>query len=204
MILHLLHTPKKPRDHITPPTPNDIRLFLQIERVDLNCTIKSQSVFLTPNQILTKELRQDMRHRKELIRENVFGLGGNRDHLSACLAHMLYCIVLEEQYNLAYFFFKRIECARSNPTVDLPYGMFLTRLYRHIMEHYLILTMEFTMLLIGSCIYLLSNKHENPKVIMEKPVTLSHQQSPIITVDLHLAREMMVLLVLVTHLLPPT
>nr|GEV73530.1 pentatricopeptide repeat-containing protein [Tanacetum cinerariifolium] len=77
-----------------------------------------------------------MRHWEELIRENVFGLGGNRDHLPACLAHMLYCIVAEEQYNLAYFFVKRIECARSNPTANLLYGMFLTRLYRHIMEHY--------------------------------------------------------------------
>ncbi|GKB91712.1 hypothetical protein Tco_0963984 [Tanacetum coccineum] len=122
--------------HTYLPTPDDIRRFLQIERVDLNHTIKSQSVVLTPNQILTKELRQDMRHWEELIRENVFGLGGNRDHLPACLAHMLYCIVAEEQYNLAYFFVKRSECARSNPTDNLPYSMFLTRLYRHIMEHY--------------------------------------------------------------------
>ncbi|GJV05667.1 hypothetical protein Tco_1343323 [Tanacetum coccineum] len=30
----------------------------------------------------------------------------------------------------------KIECARSNPTANLPYGMFLTRLYRHIMEYY--------------------------------------------------------------------
>ncbi|GJW92592.1 zf-CCHC domain-containing protein [Tanacetum coccineum] len=122
--------------HTYLPTPDDIRRFLQIERVDLKGIIKSQSVVLTPNQILTKELRQDMRRWEELIRENVFGLGGNRDHLSACLAHMLYCIVAEEQYNLAYFFVKRIECARSNLTANLPYGMFLTRLYRHIMEHY--------------------------------------------------------------------
>ncbi|GJV60629.1 hypothetical protein Tco_1466729 [Tanacetum coccineum] len=122
--------------HTYLPTPDDIRRFLQIERVDLNRTIKSQSVVLTPNQILTKELRQDMRRWEELIRENVFGLGGNRDHLPACLAHMLYCIVAKEQYNLAYFFVKRIESARSNPTANLPYGMFLTRLYRHIMEHY--------------------------------------------------------------------
>ncbi|GKA23041.1 hypothetical protein Tco_0709003 [Tanacetum coccineum] len=58
------------------------------------------------------------------------------DHLSACLAHMLYCVVAEEQYNLAYFFVKRIECARANPTAKLLYGMFLTRLYLHIMEVY--------------------------------------------------------------------
>nr|GEW26498.1 hypothetical protein [Tanacetum cinerariifolium] len=55
-----------------------------------------------------------MKHWEELIRENVFGLGGHRDHLSASLAHMLYCIVAEEQYNPAYFFVKRIECARDN------------------------------------------------------------------------------------------
>ncbi|GJV56384.1 hypothetical protein Tco_1457389 [Tanacetum coccineum] len=99
-------------------------------------TIKSQTVTLTPNQILTKELSPDMKQWEELIRENVFGLGGHRDHLPACLAHMLYCVVAEEQYNLAYFFVKRIECARANLTANLPYGMFLTRLYRHIMEVY--------------------------------------------------------------------
>ncbi|GJR76984.1 hypothetical protein Tco_0089349 [Tanacetum coccineum] len=89
------------------PTPDDIRRLLELE-----CVME------------------------ELIRENVFRLGGHRDHLPACLAHMLYCVVAEEQYNLAYFFVKRIECARANPTANLPYGMFLTRLYRHIMEVY--------------------------------------------------------------------
>ncbi|GJT61468.1 hypothetical protein Tco_1005001 [Tanacetum coccineum] len=66
----------------------------------------------------------------------MFGLEGHRDRLPACLAHMLYCVVAEEQYNLAYFFFKRIECARATPTANLPYGMFLTRLYRYVMETY--------------------------------------------------------------------
>ncbi|GJU86423.1 hypothetical protein Tco_1293969 [Tanacetum coccineum] len=58
------------------------------------------------------------------------------DHLPACLAHMLYCVVAEEQYNLAYFFVKRIQCARYTPTANLPYGMFHTRLYRYVMEAY--------------------------------------------------------------------
>ncbi|GJS01326.1 hypothetical protein Tco_0317834 [Tanacetum coccineum] len=49
---------------------------------------------------------------------------------------MLYCVVAEEQYNLAYFFVKRIECARATLTANLPYSMFLTRLYRHVMETY--------------------------------------------------------------------
>ncbi|GJV13859.1 hypothetical protein Tco_1355400 [Tanacetum coccineum] len=77
-----------------------------------------------------------MKHWEELISENVFGLGGHRDHLPACLAHMLYCIVAEEQYNLAYFFVNRIESARATPTANLPYDMFLTRLFRYIMERY--------------------------------------------------------------------
>ncbi|GJW75559.1 hypothetical protein Tco_0134929, partial [Tanacetum coccineum] len=75
------------------PTPDDIRRLLELERV-----------------------------MEELIRENVFGLGGHRDHLPACLAHMLYCVVAEEQYNLAYFFVKRIKCARANPTANFHMG----------------------------------------------------------------------------------
>ncbi|GKA72161.1 hypothetical protein Tco_0778377 [Tanacetum coccineum] len=122
--------------HTDLPTPDDIRRFLQLNRVELNRTIKSQNVILTPNQILTKELSQDMKRWEELIRENVFRLGGHRDHLPASLAHMLYCIVAEEQYNLAYFFVKRIECARATPTANLPYHMFLTRLFRYVKEHY--------------------------------------------------------------------
>ncbi|GJW64666.1 hypothetical protein Tco_0116550 [Tanacetum coccineum] len=90
------------------PTLDDIRRLLELERVMVD----------------------------QLIRENVFGLEEHRDHLPACLAHMLYCVVTEEQFNLAYFFVKRIECARANPTANLPYGMFLTCLYRHIMEAY--------------------------------------------------------------------
>nr|GEX94123.1 hypothetical protein [Tanacetum cinerariifolium] len=64
-----------------------------------------------------------MKQWEELIRENVFELGGHRDRLPACLGHMLYCVITEEQYNLAYFFVKRIECARATITANLPYGI---------------------------------------------------------------------------------
>nr|GEU35764.1 DNA helicase Pif1-like protein [Tanacetum cinerariifolium] len=47
--------------HTDLSTPDDIHQFLQLDRVELNRTIKSQNVTLTPNQILTKELRQDMK-----------------------------------------------------------------------------------------------------------------------------------------------
>nr|GEX91833.1 synaptobrevin, longin-like domain protein [Tanacetum cinerariifolium] len=45
-------------------------------------------------------------------------------------------IKIELQYNLAYFFVKSIKSARATPKAHLPYGMFLTRLFRHVMEHH--------------------------------------------------------------------
>nr|GEY06654.1 pentatricopeptide repeat-containing protein [Tanacetum cinerariifolium] len=122
--------------HTKLPTPEEIHQILQFKRVDSNRIIKSKNVTLSPNQVLTKELRHDLKRWNELIYENVSGLGGHRDHLLACLAHILYCILAEQQYNLAYFFFKRIESARATPKADLPYGMFLTRLFQHVMEFY--------------------------------------------------------------------
>nr|GEV09169.1 hypothetical protein [Tanacetum cinerariifolium] len=49
---------------------------------------------------------------------------------------MLYCILAKEQYNLAYFFSKRIESTKDIPTANLPCDMFLTRLFRYVIEHY--------------------------------------------------------------------
>nr|GEY95080.1 pentatricopeptide repeat-containing protein [Tanacetum cinerariifolium]GEZ19445.1 pentatricopeptide repeat-containing protein [Tanacetum cinerariifolium] len=71
---------------------------------------------------------------EEIIRVNVFGIGGNQDHLPACLTHMLYCIVTEKPYNLAYFIAKRIEFLWSQPKLNLPYGTLLIRLFNHVME----------------------------------------------------------------------
>ncbi|GKA53189.1 retrovirus-related pol polyprotein from transposon TNT 1-94 [Tanacetum coccineum] len=47
---------------------------------------------------------------------------------------MLYCIVAEKQYNLAYFIAKRIENARATPKANLPYGMLLTRIFYYVMD----------------------------------------------------------------------
>ncbi|GKD56231.1 hypothetical protein Tco_1289618 [Tanacetum coccineum] len=60
--------------------------------------------------------------------------------LSAVLLELLSSLVLDEtseqQYNLDYFFFKRIKSARATPKAHLPYGMFLTRLFWHVIELY--------------------------------------------------------------------
>ncbi|GJS31716.1 hypothetical protein Tco_0492336 [Tanacetum coccineum] len=59
-----------------------------------------------------------------------------RRHLELEHVVVIFFVVAEEQYNLAYFFVKRIQCARDTPTANLPYGMFLTCPYRHVMETY--------------------------------------------------------------------
>ncbi|GJY93082.1 hypothetical protein Tco_0508864 [Tanacetum coccineum] len=47
---------------------------------------------------------------------------------------MLYCIETSTRYNLAFFVLKRIEKTRSKPKELLPYGMLLTRLFKHVMS----------------------------------------------------------------------
>ncbi|GJV85593.1 hypothetical protein Tco_1525491 [Tanacetum coccineum] len=186
--------------------PNDIRRILELERVMVDRTIKSQMVSLNPNQILTKELSPDMKQWEELIRENVFGLGGHRDHLPACLAHMLYYVVSEEQYNLAYFFVKRIQCARATPTVNLPYGMFLTRLYRHVMETYPHLDKGIYDIVDRVMRPLTLKKLDDLEVIVARHV-IPYLLHLLIIKACHLINTMMMmskLLVQVLHLLPPT
>ncbi|GKD50589.1 hypothetical protein Tco_1279565, partial [Tanacetum coccineum] len=109
--------------YIDLPNPDEIHQFLRFERVDSNRTIKNKHVTLTHNQVLTKEVREDLKHWEELIRENVFSLGGHWDHLPACLSHILYCILAEQQYDLAYLFVKQIESAKVNPKAHLPYAL---------------------------------------------------------------------------------
>ncbi|GJZ94683.1 reverse transcriptase domain-containing protein [Tanacetum coccineum] len=53
--------------------------------------------------------------------------GGHKDHISACLCHMLYCIETSTPYNLAFLILKRMEKTRFKPKELLPYGMLLTR-----------------------------------------------------------------------------
>ncbi|GJY81097.1 retrovirus-related pol polyprotein from transposon TNT 1-94 [Tanacetum coccineum] len=71
--------------------------------------------------------------------------GGHRDHVSACLCRMLYCTETSTPYNLAFFILKRMEKTQNKLKELLPYGMLLTRLFKHVMfdfpelaiDHYL-------------------------------------------------------------------
>nr|GEU89567.1 retrovirus-related Pol polyprotein from transposon TNT 1-94 [Tanacetum cinerariifolium] len=58
--------------------------------------------------------------------------GGHGDHVFACLCYMLYCIESSTPYNLVFFILKRMEKTRNKPKELLPYGMLLSRLFKHV------------------------------------------------------------------------
>ena len=49
-------------------------------------------------------------------------------------AHMLYCLVTEQHYNLAYFVARRIVNVKAHLDKAIPYGMLFTCLYRYVMS----------------------------------------------------------------------
>ncbi|GJZ33311.1 hypothetical protein Tco_0578747, partial [Tanacetum coccineum] len=72
-------------------------------------------------QVLTREIEPSLKPLEEIIRENVFCLGVNRDHVPTCLCFMLYCAIHSEKFNLAYYMAKRMEWVTKQARLLLPY-----------------------------------------------------------------------------------
>ncbi|GJY04178.1 retrovirus-related pol polyprotein from transposon TNT 1-94 [Tanacetum coccineum] len=124
--------PSKGRYKTTPPSPNVIKSLIQVPRQGQVTRNKNKkTIVVDKNKILSHEIQPHMKPWVDIIRENAICLGGHRDHLSACLCHMLYCIETSTPYNLAFFILKRMEKTRNKPKELLPYGMLLTRLFKH-------------------------------------------------------------------------
>ncbi|GJU60534.1 putative RNA-directed DNA polymerase [Tanacetum coccineum] len=118
-----------------PSSPRVIKSLIQISRQGQETRTKNKkTIVVGKNQILTREIQTHMKPWVEIIRENAICLGGHRDHVFACLCHMLYCIETSTPYNLAFFILKRMEKTRFKPKELLPYGMLLTRLFKHVVS----------------------------------------------------------------------
>ncbi|GJT61787.1 hypothetical protein Tco_1005320 [Tanacetum coccineum] len=118
-----------------PPSPDDIISSIRIDREGQVRRIRhEEEINVLECQILTREIVPTLKPLEEIIRENVFCLGGNQDHVPVCLCYMLYCVVHSEKFNLAYFMAKRIEWVTKQKRLILPYGMLLTRLFKLIMN----------------------------------------------------------------------
>ncbi|GKB27208.1 hypothetical protein Tco_0866609 [Tanacetum coccineum] len=130
-----ISVPSKVRYKTTPPSPNVIKSLIQVPRQgQVTRTKNKKTVYVDYNEILTREIQTHMKLRVDIIRENAICLGGHKDHVSACLCHMFYCIGTSTLYNLAFFILKRMEKTQNKPKELLPYGMLLTRLFKHVVS----------------------------------------------------------------------
>ncbi|GJR34020.1 pentatricopeptide repeat-containing protein [Tanacetum coccineum] len=104
----------------------------------LSVSVPSRGLYKTkpPSPRVIKSLIQVPRQGQETRTKNkkTIVVGGHRDHVFACLCHMLYCIETSTPYNLAFFILKRMEKTRFKPKELLPYGMLLTRLFKHVVS----------------------------------------------------------------------
>ncbi|GKE56033.1 hypothetical protein Tco_1495218 [Tanacetum coccineum] len=124
-----ISAPSKGRYKTTPPSPKVIKSLIQVTR-----TKNKKPIVVDKNKILTREIQPHTKPWIDIIRENAICLGGHRDHVSAYLCHMLYHIKTSTPYNQAFFILKRIEKTRNKPKKLLPYGMLLTRLFKHVVS----------------------------------------------------------------------
>ncbi|GJY37044.1 hypothetical protein Tco_0422422 [Tanacetum coccineum] len=93
--------------------------------------VKGKPVVIDPFQMVLSELKLDFKKWETILSENVISLTGNKDHPNACLSYMLYCLTIRKQFNLAYIA-KRMESVTKSNVMALPYGMLLTRLFKHV------------------------------------------------------------------------
>ncbi|GJW14610.1 hypothetical protein Tco_0018743 [Tanacetum coccineum] len=130
-----ISVPSKDCYKTTPPPSNVVKSFIQIPRQgQVTRTKNKKTIVVDKNKILTREIQPHMKPWVDIICENAICLGGHKDHVSACLCHMLYCIVTSTRYNLAFFILKRMEKTQNKPKEFLPYGMVLTKLFKHVVS----------------------------------------------------------------------
>ncbi|GJT58298.1 hypothetical protein Tco_0993352 [Tanacetum coccineum] len=127
-----ISVPSKGCYKTTPSSPSVVKSFIQIPRQgQVTRTKNKKTIIVDKNKILNREIQPHMKPWVDIIRENAICLGGDKDYVSACLCHMLYCIETSTRYNLAFFVLKRMEKTQSKPKELLPYGMLLTRLFKY-------------------------------------------------------------------------
>ncbi|GKD71079.1 hypothetical protein Tco_1325169, partial [Tanacetum coccineum] len=132
-----ISTPSKGHYKTTTPSPSVTKSLIQTPRHgQVTRTHNKKTVMVNENEILTRKIQNHMKSWVKIIHENVLCLGGHRDHVPACICHMLYCIKTSTQYNLAFFILKRIERTQNKPKELLPYGMLLTRLFNHAVSNF--------------------------------------------------------------------
>nr|GEW59974.1 retrovirus-related Pol polyprotein from transposon TNT 1-94 [Tanacetum cinerariifolium] len=111
-----------------------IKTLIQTRQGQETLTKNKKTIVVGENKILTREIQTHMKSWVDIIRENAICLGGHKDHVSAYLCHTHYYIETSTPHNLAFFILKGMEKTRFKPKDLLPYGMILTRLFKHVVS----------------------------------------------------------------------
>nr|GEY66288.1 copia protein [Tanacetum cinerariifolium] len=118
-----------------PPSLDDIISSIRIYREGQVRRIRhEEEMNVLEYQILTREIVPTLKPLEEIVQENIFFLGGNWDHVPACLCYMLYCVVHSEKFNLTYYMTKRMEWVTKQKRLILPNGMLLARLFKFVIN----------------------------------------------------------------------
>ncbi|GJU69599.1 hypothetical protein Tco_1255858 [Tanacetum coccineum] len=64
----------------------------------------------------------------------MFSVLGNRDHVNACTAYMLYYLKIKKKFNLTTIILLRMEDFKKNSYGPMPYDMLFERLFKHILQ----------------------------------------------------------------------
>ncbi|GJZ62094.1 hypothetical protein Tco_0618231 [Tanacetum coccineum] len=130
-----ISVPSKGCYKTAPPSPSVVKSFIQIPRQgQVTRTKNKKTIVVDKNKILTREIQPHVKPWVDIIRANAICLGGHKDHVFAYLCHMFSCIETSTRYNLAFFVLKRMEKTRRKPKELLPYGILLTRLFKHVVS----------------------------------------------------------------------
>ncbi|GJX71137.1 hypothetical protein Tco_0308308 [Tanacetum coccineum] len=88
--------------------------------------VKGVHITLDPFQMVISELKTNFKKWEIILSENAISLMRNKDHPSACLCYMLYCLANGKFFNLAYCMVNRMVSVTKSGDMTLPYGMLLT------------------------------------------------------------------------------
>ncbi|GJZ93791.1 hypothetical protein Tco_0665994 [Tanacetum coccineum] len=95
--------------------------------------VKGKEVVPDPFQMVLLEIKTSFRKWETILSENAISLSANKDHKNTCLVYMLYCLVNQKHFNLAYYMANRMASVFKSDLMVFPYAMLLTRLYMHVL-----------------------------------------------------------------------
>ncbi|GKF64147.1 hypothetical protein Tco_0187595, partial [Tanacetum coccineum] len=94
--------------------------------------MKGDKTILDPFQMVNTELKEVFKKWDTILSENAISLTGHKNHPTASLCYMLYCLTIRKPFNLAYYIAHRMVSMTQSSNMTLPYAMLLTRLYKHV------------------------------------------------------------------------